>query len=213
MDLGLPRQNLVLTLFGFNVGVEIGQTCVVALFVPLAFLARGTKVYRCGRARRRLGGDRRGGERVAGGARVRRADLLKGGRATGVGPAASKRHHEHRPLDRAGTRRVRLPRGRCDEAAEVEVAAREEPADGLGQRFLRGCDQGIGLAEVLGAVGLVLPMLLGIVPILTPIAAACLAVIMAGAVATHAKRKEPTVAPLRDHLLVAGIAAARFAGL
>jgi hypothetical protein len=46
MDLGLPRQNLVLTLFGFNVGVEIGQMCVVAIFLPLAFLARRTLAYR-----------------------------------------------------------------------------------------------------------------------------------------------------------------------
>jgi hypothetical protein len=46
MDLGLPRQNLVLTLFGFNVGVEIGQMCVVAAFVPLAYLARKTWAYR-----------------------------------------------------------------------------------------------------------------------------------------------------------------------
>jgi hypothetical protein len=46
MDLGLPRKNLVLTLFGFNVGVEIGQMCVVAAFLPLAFLARRTVAYR-----------------------------------------------------------------------------------------------------------------------------------------------------------------------
>jgi hypothetical protein len=46
MDLGLPRQNLVVTLFGFNVGVEIGQMCVVAAFLPLAYLARRTLAYR-----------------------------------------------------------------------------------------------------------------------------------------------------------------------
>ena len=46
MDLGLPRKNLVLTLFGFNLGVEIGQMCVVAAFLPLAFLARRTDAYR-----------------------------------------------------------------------------------------------------------------------------------------------------------------------
>ena len=46
MDLGLPRQNLVLTLFGFNVGVEIGQMCVVGVFLPLAYLARRTQAYR-----------------------------------------------------------------------------------------------------------------------------------------------------------------------
>jgi hypothetical protein len=46
MDLGLPRKNLVLTLFGFNVGVEVGQMCVVAAFLPLAFLTRRTRFYR-----------------------------------------------------------------------------------------------------------------------------------------------------------------------
>jgi len=46
MDLGLPRKNLVLTLFGFNVGVEIGQMCVVAAFLPLAYLARKSPLYR-----------------------------------------------------------------------------------------------------------------------------------------------------------------------
>jgi hypothetical protein len=46
LDLGLPRQALVLTLFGFNVGVEIGQLVVVAVFLPLAFLARGSPFYR-----------------------------------------------------------------------------------------------------------------------------------------------------------------------
>lgn len=46
MDLGLPRQNLVLTLFGFNVGVELGQFVVVATFLPLAFLVRRSVAYR-----------------------------------------------------------------------------------------------------------------------------------------------------------------------
>jgi hypothetical protein len=46
MDLGLPRQNLALTLFGFNAGVEIGQMCVVVAFVPLAYFARRTWFYR-----------------------------------------------------------------------------------------------------------------------------------------------------------------------
>ncbi len=48
MDLGLPRENLLLTLFGFNLGVELGQACVVAAFVPLAFFGRRTRVYRWG---------------------------------------------------------------------------------------------------------------------------------------------------------------------
>jgi hypothetical protein len=37
-----------LSLVGFNVGVEIGQVAIVLLFLPLAFLARNTALYRKG---------------------------------------------------------------------------------------------------------------------------------------------------------------------
>jgi hypothetical protein len=46
MDMGLPRSNLVLTLFGFNAGVEIGQVAIVGVFVPLAYAARRSTAYR-----------------------------------------------------------------------------------------------------------------------------------------------------------------------
>jgi hypothetical protein len=46
--LGLPRGNLVLTLFGFAAGVETGQFLVVAGFVPVAYLMRRTRFYRRG---------------------------------------------------------------------------------------------------------------------------------------------------------------------
>ena len=46
----------------------------------------------------------------------------------------------------------------------------------------------IGLAEVLGAVGLVLPSVTGILPILTPVAATGLAIIQIGAFFTHLRR-------------------------
>ncbi len=48
MDMGLPRSNLVLTLFGFNAGVEVGQVAIVCLFVALAYAARRTPAYRRG---------------------------------------------------------------------------------------------------------------------------------------------------------------------
>lgn len=48
----------------------------------------------------------------------------------------------------------------------------------------------IGVAEVLGAIGLVAPLALGIAPVLTPVAAIALAVTMVGAVVVHARRKE-----------------------
>ena len=48
-----------------------------------------------------------------------------------------------------------------------------------------------GLAEVLGAFGLILPWLLRLLPALTSLAALALAVLMSGAFATHRRRKEP----------------------
>ncbi|SMB77900.1 DoxX family protein [Deinococcus hopiensis] len=48
----------------------------------------------------------------------------------------------------------------------------------------------IGLAEVLGGLGLLLPAALGILPWLTPIAALALAVLMLGAANVHVKRRE-----------------------
>ena len=47
-DLGLPQNALILALVGFNVGVEIGQLTIVAVFLPLAFWLRGTRLYRVG---------------------------------------------------------------------------------------------------------------------------------------------------------------------
>jgi HupE / UreJ protein len=45
VDLGLPTNALVLALVGFNVGVEIGQLAIVAVFLPLAFWLRRTRFY------------------------------------------------------------------------------------------------------------------------------------------------------------------------
>ena len=46
VDLGLPREALALALVGFNLGVEVGQLAIVALFLPLAFALRRTAFYR-----------------------------------------------------------------------------------------------------------------------------------------------------------------------
>ncbi len=54
----------------------------------------------------------------------------------------------------------------------------------------------IGLAEVLGAAGLILPNLLDIAPNLSKVAAVCLFLLMAGAANTHRKRNEPVLPPL-----------------
>lgn len=61
----------------------------------------------------------------------------------------------------------------------------------------------IGSAEVLGALGLILPLLLSTVPALTPIAAVGLALLMASAVGVHIHRKEMFVPPLVLGLLAA----------
>ena len=45
-ELGLPRDALVLSLLGFNLGVELGQLAIVAGFLPLAYLLRNTALYR-----------------------------------------------------------------------------------------------------------------------------------------------------------------------
>ena len=47
-DLGLPQGALVLALVGFNAGVEVGQLCIVAVFLPVAFWLRATRFYRVG---------------------------------------------------------------------------------------------------------------------------------------------------------------------
>ncbi len=47
-DLGLPQDALVLSLLGFNLGVEAGQLAIVAVFLPLAFALRNTPLYRKG---------------------------------------------------------------------------------------------------------------------------------------------------------------------
>ena len=70
----------------------------------------------------------------------------------------------------------------------------------------------IGAAEALGAIGLILPGALSIAPVLTPIAATCLGLVMVGAIATHIRRKEGpmVVPPLVLLILVAIVAWGRF---
>lgn len=71
----------------------------------------------------------------------------------------------------------------------------------------------IGTAEILGALGLILPAATGIAPILTPIAAVGLIIIMIGAAITHVRRQEPAIVPVNVVLLVlaAIVAWGRFA--
>ena len=63
----------------------------------------------------------------------------------------------------------------------------------------------IGLAEILGAIGLVLPAAMHIAPILVPLAAVGLALVMAGAAAVHARRKEAPMVAMNAVLLVLAV--------
>jgi hypothetical protein len=57
--------------------------------------------------------------------------------------------------------------------------------------FSAGSVKAIGALEVLAAVGLILPAVLDIAPVLVPLAALGLAIIMVGAAITRIRRHEP----------------------
>lgn len=58
------------------------------------------------------------------------------------------------------------------------------------EQFPPGVIKMIGLLEILAAIGLILPAALGIVPVLVPLAAVGLVLLMIGAAVTHARRRE-----------------------
>jgi hypothetical protein len=72
----------------------------------------------------------------------------------------------------------------------------------------------IGAVEILGALGLILPRLTGIAPILTPIAAVGLVIVQIGALRVHLTRNErqPLPANVILLLLAAFVAIGRFVG-
>ncbi|GGA85808.1 DoxX family protein [Puia dinghuensis] len=56
--------------------------------------------------------------------------------------------------------------------------------------YSAGAIRFIGVSEILGSIGLILPWWTGIMPLLTPVAAACFAVIMLMAAPIHMRLKE-----------------------
>ncbi|MBB5780486.1 DoxX family protein [Nonomuraea jabiensis] len=68
--------------------------------------------------------------------------------------------------------------------------------------FSAGTVRLIGVAELAGALGLILPTATGIAPVLTPLAATGLAVVMVLAALTHARRKEPAAIAFNAVLLL-----------
>jgi uncharacterized membrane protein len=70
----------------------------------------------------------------------------------------------------------------------------------------------IGTVEVLGAIGVVLPALTGVLPWLTPLAALGLAATMVGAILTHLRlgERSAVVPPMVLLILAAFVAYGRF---
>jgi uncharacterized membrane protein YphA (DoxX/SURF4 family) len=64
---------------------------------------------------------------------------------------------------------------------------------GWAEDFSAGTVKAIGALEILAAVGLILPAALDIAPVLVPLAAVGLVVLMAGAIITHLRRHESQV--------------------
>lgn len=61
------------------------------------------------------------------------------------------------------------------------------------------------LAELLGAIGLLLPPLVGVAPYLTPVAAVGFAMVMVGAMGSHAYLREPRNVALNVLIFIAAL--------
>jgi uncharacterized membrane protein YphA (DoxX/SURF4 family) len=68
--------------------------------------------------------------------------------------------------------------------------------------FSPGTIKLIGALELLAGIGLILPAALDIVPVLVPLAALGLVLIMAGAMVVHTRRKEPQAIGINVVLLL-----------
>jgi len=88
------------------------------------------------------------------------------------------------------------------------------PGGGWVEDFSAGSVKAIGVLEVLAAVGLVLPAAIEIAPVLVPLAALGLVLLMAGAVITRLRRHEAKamVADLTYLALAGFVAWGRFFG-
>lgn len=71
----------------------------------------------------------------------------------------------------------------------------------------------VGLSEVAGGLGLILPWATGILRVLTPLAALGLAVIMIGATNYHRRREEPPLPTVVLLVLALIVAVTRFGGM
>jgi uncharacterized membrane protein YphA (DoxX/SURF4 family) len=80
-------------------------------------------------------------------------------------------------------------------------------ASGMGWAtdFSAGTIKTIGGLEVLAAIGLILPAALNIAPVLVPLAALGLVIVMIGAVVTHGRRREAQSIVMNIVLLVLAV--------
>jgi len=68
----------------------------------------------------------------------------------------------------------------------------------------------LGILELLGCIGIIVPWLTGVLPILTPITAACFAIEMAAAFVIQAKKKEYKLLPMLFIVFVLAMLVAYF---
>jgi uncharacterized membrane protein YphA (DoxX/SURF4 family) len=86
----------------------------------------------------------------------------------------------------------------------------ENPNMKWSEDFSAGTLKFIGAVEVLGAIGVILPALLDIAPILVPLAAVGMAVIMAAAIVVHVRRQEFKTLPINVVALILSVVLAIF---
>jgi uncharacterized membrane protein YphA (DoxX/SURF4 family) len=75
-------------------------------------------------------------------------------------------------------------------AKATQPRAKLQPQMGWVENYSDGQVKGIGVVEILGGLGLILPAWTGILPILTPLAATGLAITMVLAAIVHIRRDE-----------------------
>jgi uncharacterized membrane protein YphA (DoxX/SURF4 family) len=71
--------------------------------------------------------------------------------------------------------------------------------------FAEGPVKLIGALEILAAIGLILPALIHVAPVLVPLAALGLVLLMAGAAITHLRRKETQMVAVNAVLLILAV--------
>ncbi len=100
-------------------------------------------------------------------------------------------------------------------AAQGKEKLSADPRMAWVEDFSDNAVRGIGALEVAGALGLILPWALDIAPVLTPLAAVGVALMMAGAAITHLRRGENAaiIGPLVLGAIAVVIAIGRFGAL